>query len=110
MGVCRGRRQEQGHRLDGRREPDHHVRLESDALLADDVRLLVQRRGADRLTLALLSRWRRASYSSTAAATDTLRLSAMPSMGRATGSTSGPAHVSVRPSASLPRTSASGPL
>ena len=54
-------------------------------------------------------RCRRASYRRTAAVTETLRLSATPSIGSETAVTPAPVQASVSPSASEPRTSATGP-
>ena len=54
-------------------------------------------------------RWRRASYRRTAAAIDTLRLSATPSIGSRTGTTPSSVQAPVRPAASLPSTIARGP-
>ena len=56
-----------------------------------------------------LPRCRRASYSSTAAAIETLRLSATPSIGSRTAVTPSPDQASVRPPASLPSTIAHEP-
>ena len=55
------------------------------------------------------ARWRRASKSRTAAATETLRLSAAPRIGIRTDRTRGSFHVEVSPPASLPRTMAIDP-
>ena len=65
---------------------------------------IVPDRSRDAALPSVAPRCRLASYSRTAAAIETLRLSATPSIGRRTGVTPSPDQASVRPAASLPST------